>query len=432
MLKRPGKSERRIHAGDATTRLLARIAFMYWFIWMTEALIGLRLFGDNLPFSRLIPFLFALTVLFIQAGRGKAMHWSGAAKWILFYFLWAGCSLVWSTASDIGLSVWVWIMFGAELLFVCLTMSCPIDREAVLKSTFAGLVAGGACMSLQVISIFQPGADLKSQDGLHPNFMGHRIAIAALCALYLWSQNRRSVWAIGLPLLVIALFLTTSKGALIAFLFFALLFVFSPQNRLSRRRKLQVVALLVVISAIALQFVGRAFHVYEAKGGADTLSGRAVLWVQVIPKILIRPFVGYGFASFADNWPANRWYTGQAHNELLQQWFTLGLIGVTLLALTYWKLFRALWRSTSDSSRFGIYLLGYCLVRGFVEADDSHVILALLFCFSLNPRARSSLARARRPNLRRPRGAPEKSTCLPAGPAPSEAPSIDLTTCSKS
>ncbi len=329
------------------------------------------------------------------------MRWPRAGRWFFVYFTWAGLSILWTTGS-VRLTVWLWFLFGTQLVLIALTMSSSVDRKSVIESSLAGVVAGGWVASLELMEELRLGVDVKAdapEGYMHPNGLGFDAGLACLCALFLWSLNRRPVWMISIVILFGTLLLSDSKGSLASFFIFALPFLLSSRSRLTKRWKLRVASILAGITLVSLRYVGGSFQAYGATGNVETLTGRTLLWAMVYEKILVRPIIGYGYESFSYNWPQGAWYQGSAHNELLQEWFTLGAIGVGVLVLCYWGLLRALWRSRSTYSRFGIYLLGFSLIRGLVEADDAHIRLALLFACSLGV-GTSRLRRGRRSIVR--------------------------------
>lgn len=384
--------------------LLSALAFGYWFLWMTRELAGVVLFGSNqnFPLSGAIGPSFAAAALLVQLGRGSlAVNWPRSGKWILGYLAWSGLSVLWSTAHSQEEIFLQWIEFAGQLLFVCLTMSSVQDRAFILKSALLGIVAGACCLGFYVVTIFTPDYDLRLDQTLHPNFLGHRIALGALSALFLWSTVRqRWLYTAALVLLVIPLLFTTSKTAIGAFALAAAVFLLS-QRRLTAKAKLRVVAVIGAAALFALPLVIRNFQVYAETSEFFTLTGRIPLWFAVAAKIQERPWLGFGYHSFADNWPARHWFSGSAHNELLEQWFTVGLVGILILVRAYRELFRALRRSRSAIGGFAILMLIYCLIRGLTEADDTHLQLALLFACAL-PRAGEIAHRAARRALTAP------------------------------
>lgn len=371
---------------DLASRVIEALAFSYWFLWMTREITGVLLFGsnENYPFSQMLGPIFALAVLSVQGLRGTvSVKWPPCGKWIFLYFTWAGLSILWTTAESPGGALLHWLEFGGDLLFISLVMSRLSDRESVFLSSLRATVAGGCILALYAIATFRPGVDMREISVLHPNFLGHRIALASLAALFIWSrQRKRRIWLGISLLLILSLLLTTSKAAIGAFLVVSGIFV-ALHPRLKRKTKFWISTTLGVAIAAALPLVLFNFVQYADTSAPSELSGRVPLWIVVFAKGMERPLLGFGYGSFADNWPVNTWFTGSAHNEFLQEWFTLGVVGVFALFMIYYKLFRTLRRAKTETARFGILLLSYCLMRGMLEADDTHLLFALLFACRL-------------------------------------------------
>jgi O-antigen ligase len=81
-----------------------------------------------------------------------------------------------------------------------------------------------------------------------------------------------------------------------------------------------------------------------------TLTGRVPLWQNLIPIAMERPFLGHGYAAtfrgyfspVHEVWIQNRWNPSHAHNALLHNWLEIGLVGVVLFVIIY---FRAVFRA---------------------------------------------------------------------------------------
>jgi hypothetical protein len=84
------------------------------------------------------------------------------------------------------------------------------------------------------------------------------------------------------------------------------------------------------------------------------LNGRREVWEAIWPEIMRYPIIGQGLGDWrvwADQWNAKYrtpgWATLQAHNEIYQMWFELGLIGVAIIlvmALQAAVCFRIVWK----------------------------------------------------------------------------------------
>jgi len=76
-----------------------------------------------------------------------------------------------------------------------------------------------------------------------------------------------------------------------------------------------------------------------------SLTGRIPLWQSLWPVALERVWLGYGYkAAFGgffspvhEIWIQNRWDPNHAHNALLQIWLEIGLLGVVLFTVVYFR-----------------------------------------------------------------------------------------------
>src|SRR5215469_4405375 len=81
--------------------------------------------------------------------------------------------------------------------------------------------------------------------------------------------------------------------------------------------------------------------------------------------------IGHGIHSFrALIPPLGTFEPWHAHNEILQQFFAYGLVGVVLTVSVYWNLFREVYRSISSELRtLGLSLIGMSVIRGITDTD---------------------------------------------------------------
>jgi exopolysaccharide production protein ExoQ len=112
---------------------------------------------------------------------------------------------------------------------------------------------------------------------------------------------------------------------------------------------LLTLASIGVVCAIAgpqaLQAVLGAF------GRDTTLSGRTDVWAAVMRSIEKRPLLGYGYYAFwqglkgesANVIQSINWSFGYAHDEVLEIWLQLGLVGVVCVAITFLQAIKNAW-----------------------------------------------------------------------------------------
>jgi O-antigen ligase len=108
---------------------------------------------------------------------------------------------------------------------------------------------------------------------------------------------------------------------------------------------------------------------YVEEGGYLTLTGRVFIWADVLSFIAARPIVGSGYDSakvlLSDIGPFT---PGHAHNEWLQNWMCLGLVGVILLVMLFWSFLRVAWRNRSlQVGRIALALLLFGFIKGMSD-----------------------------------------------------------------
>jgi O-antigen ligase len=124
-----------------------------------------------------------------------------------------------------------------------------------------------------------------------------------------------------------------------------------------------MLAALVLYAAAELAF-GISGRFSESLGRGSSMSGRTVLWAQIL-EFQANPIFGAGFEGF---WLGERrqriaelywWHPGGAHNGYLETYLNLGLVGLSiligLLIATFWRIRNGLFRNFE----WGRYRLGF-------------------------------------------------------------------------
>ena len=124
------------------------------------------------------------------------------------------------------------------------------------------------------------------------------------------------------------------------------------------------------------------FAVYENAGNqAETLTGRLGIWAFVLGRAVEQPWFGHGFHSFRNVIPPfGSFEAWHAHNEVLQQFYTYGVVGIVLLVGTYGAFFamRSAWQSLR-SDRMLTSVLLFVVVRGLADTENFDLSLPLWF-----------------------------------------------------
>ncbi len=161
----------------------------------------------------------------------------------------------------------------------------------------------------------------------------------------------------------------SATSALAVPILLGLLFLFG----LSRRRPAGLVFLSALIAIVG--FTGAAMLFFDGNdffsllGRDSSFSGRLDIWSAVMPKIMVNPWLGYGYSSFwlgldgqqsADIWSMLHWNVPYSHNGFLDLVEELGVVGLALfLAGLVVSMRRALLWARVDRVAIGLWPLAY-------------------------------------------------------------------------
>lgn len=158
-----------------------------------------------------------------------------------------------------------------------------------------------------------------------------------------WRQSPRLAWTASSLLMVAALFLTYSKMAWAAIPIVLMALGLIGWQGLRR----WILLTLIVVGAAALS---QSDLVHQRFSGLRSINDRYILWQANWEMIRQFPFFGVGWhhnselshafyaargvPSYTDLW-VNQGFESHAHNNILDQWATTGLLG--LLAFLWWN-----------------------------------------------------------------------------------------------
>lgn len=351
-----------------------------------------------------LEFTLLAATAFYSFGPGKerlrSMLTTAPFVWVLGYLAVGLCSLSWSATASMAVAVGYWCELAGQVAIIVLVLRTD-DGERVAASVMRGYAAGACVIGLiawlsPTMQDLRPGND----DFFSPNAIGFTCALAVYLLEYLsrregaWSAGSRTVAA----LLAITLLRTLSKTTIAAFAV-GHLYLLVFDRWLSRKTKVALgLASLVAIGAfwpLILQYSA----VYENAGNqAETLTGRLGIWAFVLTRAVEQPWIGHGFHSFRNVIPPfGSFEAWHAHNELLQQFYTYGVIGIVLLVGTYGSLYRYAKRVASTETRLLVAsLLIFVVVRGLADTENFDLSLPLWLITLLSLTLRGAGSRARR------------------------------------
>ena len=274
---------------------------------------------------------------------------------------------------------------AAEVVAAFLICSMAKLNDVTLRS-LQGIALGSlVTVSMALFAGFKDQSGrLGSEDFLHPNMLGYYAAIATLSSLYLATRSRveeRRVlpWTIVTLLLFAALLATISKTSVFAFSAAAAVYLIT--SNASFGKKVGALAIGCVIAGLAYNYlIADYLQQYVTIGGGELLStftGRTTIWQETWDMIRDNPILGYGFMSFRDFGPqVAEVRLVHAHNEAINLWFSLGLVGLSLTVALYLVLFwrvsaaltRGRWRSAPQEVFLCAAILVFALLDGLTEA----------------------------------------------------------------
>jgi exopolysaccharide production protein ExoQ len=192
-----------------------------------------------------------------------------------------------------------------------------------------------------------------------PNRMRHLIAHAAALALVAWLVvMANSVTALSC-LILAAAFLIVSGNRLLA----------------DKRWVVHALAAMCIAVPLSTTVLGIGGSALEEMGRDATLTGRTVIWEQVLAETH-NPLIGAGFESF---WLGDRLERiqnvhpglNESHNGYVEIYITLGLIGVFLLVIVIIKGYRNIIVSMQENPEVARLRMAYfiaAVVLSFTEA----------------------------------------------------------------
>ncbi len=296
-------------------------------------------------------YVISFFLLLRQSRHPLSAIFKDKALWLLLIL--AIVSFGWSVAPLVTLKRAVGLL-GTSILGFYLGMR--FTRQELLQFLVYAL-ALSAILSLGTVLLFPAlgitTVDVGSGTGwrgvfLTKNDLGLAMAMSAVMSiLYVIDHRRHRLVGMAILLLSVSLLLlSTSKGALVVLV---TLLLFLPLTRLPRWRfGLAIPALMLVISVgggIGVWLVSNIDSLLGLMGRDITLTGRTQLWAVLWEMIQRHPFLGYGYGGFwlglqgysLEVYQTIRWLPTHAHNGLLQLGLALGVVGIALVALSFFR-----------------------------------------------------------------------------------------------
>jgi len=251
----------------------------------------------------------------------------------------------------------------------------------VANSLMKGYV-WGACAVAVIAWLLPAQSDLRLGDEelLGPNAIGYLCAFAFFFAQYLM-REKDGKWGPAALLLSVTMLRSLSKTTIIAFIAGEVFLLLKDKSIRRRTKGLLALGATVIIAAFS-SLLASYFDSYVSTGNqAETLTGRLGIWTYFLVEAIQQPWIGHGFHSVWQVVPpfgGDQFEARHAHNELIQQFYAYGMVGVSMFLGIYGSLWLQVRRLVAGPRKtFFFAFLLFILVRGLADTEAFDLSLPL-------------------------------------------------------
>jgi len=292
---------------------------------------------------------------------------------------WMGLSLFWTEAERWVVAAGQWFIMLAYVLLV-LSLWRRLGAAKLLYEAARMMRISGVVITL--VFLLAPTGFDERLEAVNPNFPASYLGLCALFALYLWSLRRKRTDALIAGFLSFGVLVSLSKTTLFTFLPAALFFLLLCPLIMPRGKLLALSASCFIIWLASSRIIPYLSEYISDPLAVLTLTGRLGIWDEAIWAAMETPIVGHGYFSSSTVIPnLGEFLPLHAHNEWLQHWVELGLVGVAIYAVLYAALAVQIKRMPKGArkSLFAALLL-YWLARSPFDAGT--ILFPPLFLFA--------------------------------------------------
>jgi O-antigen ligase len=351
-------------------------------------LVSVRVFGADpqtgAGINIALDFLLLLATAFCTVGNARypvrQMANLPDVRWALLFLGFSCFSLLWSSTASLPNSIAYWCAMAADFTIVAMLLRAGPLME-VSDSLMRGFI-WGACTVAIIAWLMPAQSDLRLGDEelLGPNQIGYVCAFAFFFAQNLM-RKKSGNWAAPAFLLALTLLRTLSKTTIVAFVV-SEGFLLIRDRSINRRTKILAALTAVAILAVFWGLLASYYDVYTSAGNqSETLSGRLGIWAYFLAEAVQQPWIGHGFDSAWKVIPPfgrDQFEAAHAHNELLQQFYAYGLVGIFMFIGIYSSIYRHIRRLAAGPAKtFFLAFLLFVLVRGAADTERFDLSLPL-------------------------------------------------------
>lgn len=338
--------------------------------------------GVNLSLDLLLLGLICFNLLGSTHTSLRSMLRLSTVRWVLIFLATSLCSLAWSETASLPNSSAYWLGLAVDVAVITLLLRAG-SMAGVSHSLMKGFI-WSTCLLALVAWIMPTQTDLRLGDEqyFNTNEIGNLCAFTIFLAQYLM-RCKDGKWRFVTLFLTATLLRSLSKTTIVAFLLSEAFLVVQDKS-MSRRVKILLTTTTLMLGIVFWGLFEAYYDVYTSTGNqAETLTGRTAIWLYVLNALSDHPWnlwIGHGFDAwwkvvppFGGNFEARH-----AENEVLQQLYAYGVLGILLLAGLYGSLYRQVRRlPRSPIKVLFLSLLLFIVIRGLAEADSFDLLLPL-------------------------------------------------------
>ncbi|MGA9718909.1 MAG: O-antigen ligase family protein [Acidobacteriaceae bacterium] len=305
-----------------------------------------------------------------------------SSRWVLFFLAFSFCSLAWSETVSLSTSFAYWCGIAADVAIVALLLRTG-STTGVSHSLMKGFLCSTCCLALLAwIMPAQPDLRLGDEEFFNTNQIGNLCAFAILLAQYLM-RRKDGKWGLATAFLALSLVRSLSKTTIVAFLL-SEAFILIQDRSISRKTKLLLMTTAIMVILVFWGLFEAYYDIYTSAGNqAETLTGRIAIWAYVLNALPEHPWIGHGFDSLWKVVPpfgSDRFEARHAENEVLQQVYVYGVMGIVMLTGLYGSVYRQIRKLPRGPVRvMFLSILLFVVIRGLAEAEPFDLLLPLWF-----------------------------------------------------
>lgn len=360
------------------------MTYLYFLICPLEFIFN-RYFGSSVKYIAIVAAAFML--MFFIGSRKVPMRFGSIQICVGAWAIFEAASYLWTIHSKNTLSMLITYMMMAILVFAVSLF--PFDTKN-LEACLTAYTLGCVILSLLLFVVGQTYEERLTIKVLgsyqDPNSLAAILLSGSFFALYKTFQKPvRTVipnifYAICFTATTLAIFATSSRGALIAYVtsFFIYLVIITPKPKRWQIFITVPIALLLSYIVLKLTLPANTFHRLFDFNDYIGGNGRIGIWSSVLQEIIKRPLLGHGVLSHQGYFYQQVGYTYDMHNTFLFLLFEVGAVGLALFLIPFIKTY--LYAAKNKNALICAIIVANIIAAFFLDAlNHRYLWNALMF-----------------------------------------------------